>query len=242
MTLAVLLLACAAMPARAQPLIADLSSHLVAITTGFTGADVYLFGATDGPGEVIVVITGPESRVTVRRKERVAGIWVNRLEHTFAKVPVFYAAFSSKPVEDFDPESVLARHQIGLSNIRTELIDPDVPVAEANVFRTALLRNKQREGVYQAEVGRVTFLGNRLFRTRVTFPSNVPTGTYTVTTLLVRSGAVVSAQATPLVVSKVGLGADIYAFAHQRPAIYGAIAVLIAVMAGWLASVVFRKV
>ena len=36
----------------AQPLEADLSSHLVAITTGFTGSEVVLFGAVDGPGEI----------------------------------------------------------------------------------------------------------------------------------------------------------------------------------------------
>jgi hypothetical protein len=33
-------------PARAQALVADLTSHLVAITTGFTGTSVVLFGAT----------------------------------------------------------------------------------------------------------------------------------------------------------------------------------------------------
>ena len=39
-------------PARAEALVADLTSHLIAITTGFTGASVVLFGAIDGPGDV----------------------------------------------------------------------------------------------------------------------------------------------------------------------------------------------
>ncbi len=38
-------------PARAAPLIADLSKHLVAITTGFAGTDVLLFGAIEDPGD-----------------------------------------------------------------------------------------------------------------------------------------------------------------------------------------------
>ena len=46
--------------ARAEGLVADLTSHLIAITTGFTGASVVLFGATDGPGNVIVAVRGPE--------------------------------------------------------------------------------------------------------------------------------------------------------------------------------------
>ena len=36
----------------AQQLVADLSSHLIAITTGFTGTEVVLFGTTDGAGDV----------------------------------------------------------------------------------------------------------------------------------------------------------------------------------------------
>ena len=64
-------------PARAEGVVADLSSHLIAITTGFTGASVVLFGATDGRGDVIVVVRGPEREMTVWRKSRVAGIWVN---------------------------------------------------------------------------------------------------------------------------------------------------------------------
>ena len=34
----------------AASLVADLSSHLIAITTGFTGTEVLLFGAKEGPG------------------------------------------------------------------------------------------------------------------------------------------------------------------------------------------------
>ena len=41
----------ASRPLKAEPLVADLSNHLIAITTGFTGAQVLLFGATDGPGD-----------------------------------------------------------------------------------------------------------------------------------------------------------------------------------------------
>ena len=41
--------------ARAESLVADLSSHLVAITTGFTGTDLLLFGAMDAEGDVVMI-------------------------------------------------------------------------------------------------------------------------------------------------------------------------------------------
>ena len=70
----------------------------------------------------------------------------------------------------------------------------------------------------------------------------MPTGTYIVEVFLVRDRDVVSGQTTPLVVSKVGLDAAVYDFATRQSAAYGAIAVVTAVVAGWLASLPFRGV
>src|SRR3546814_6756500 len=67
--------------AQAEELLVDISQHLVAITTGFTGADVLLFGVREGPGEIVVVVRGPHMSTTVRRKDRIAGIWRSE-EHT----------------------------------------------------------------------------------------------------------------------------------------------------------------
>ncbi len=70
----------------------------------------------------------------------------------------------------------------------------------------------------------------------------MPTGTYIVEVFLVRDRDVVSGQTTPLVVSKVGLDAAVSDFATRQAAAYGAIAVVTALMAGWLASLPFRSV
>ena len=48
---------------RATPLVADLSDYLVAITTGFSGTNVLLFGAIDEPGDVVVVVRGSDRPV-----------------------------------------------------------------------------------------------------------------------------------------------------------------------------------
>ena len=84
-------------------------------------------------------------------------------------------------------------------------------------------------------------VGDRLFRTAVVFPTNVPTGTYSVNVHLFRGGRVVDTKTTSLGVHKAGLEADIFNFAHQHSALYGVIAILIALMAGWLAGAMFRK-
>jgi uncharacterized protein (TIGR02186 family) len=229
-----------ARPALAAPLIADLSKHLIAITTGFSGTDVLMFGATDGPGDIVVTVRGPLSDVAVRRKERVAGIWVNRDTLTFGLVPSFYAVASSRPIDELLPPEMLERQQVGADNL--SLIRPEAKPSKVETFRQALLKVKEEQGLYSPTVGKVSFLGNQLFRTQLRFPSNVPVGSYLVDVMLVRDGKLVSAQTTPLIISKTGVGAALYQFAHTQSLAYGVGAILAALLLGWFAYLIFRKI
>lgn len=223
-----------------EPIVADLSKHLVAITTGFAGSDVLLFGAVEDEGDVVVVVRGPDRSETVRKKDRQAGIWINKGQAEIIGAPSFYWVAASRPIGDLAPLPVLERHQIGLDNLKlpvTVMQGDDT----APSYREALIRLKQTNDLYSTKVQNISFLGRRLFRTEMHFPANVPVGTYTVEVLLLRDGQVVSAQTTPLIVSKIGVGAEIFEFAHRHSAFYGIIAVLVAAFAGWLAAAAFKK-
>ena len=236
--------ACLLAPAgapKANTLVADLSSPLVAISAGFAGADVLLFGATEGEGDVVVIVRGPDRPVVVHRKSRVLGVWVNTAQMTFDRAPSFYSIASSRPLAEVAPATVLARQQMGLDNLRLELPRAKASANVAAEWRAGLIRNHEAQGLYRAEVGRVTFLGNRLFRAEFKLPANVPTGTYEVKVFLLQDGRMVDAQTTALTVSKVGAEAAIYDFAYQNSALYGLIAILVALMAGWAAHLAFRK-
>ncbi|MEX0921485.1 MAG: TIGR02186 family protein [Rhodovibrionaceae bacterium] len=226
--------------ARAADLVADLSDHLVAITTGFAGIDVLLYGAVGEPGDIIVVVRGPERRTTLRRKSQVAGIWMNTNSMAFERVPVYYAVASSGPLSEIAAAGELSRLQIGVENLRPSPLS----IASANIvadWRAALIRNKQRAGLYVRRVGSVSFLADTLFRTKIHFPANVPTGIYLAEVYLLRNGLVVGAQTTPLNIRKAGTEADLYDFAHEQSGLYGLVAVFLALMAGWLAHLAFRR-
>ncbi|BAE53209.1 TIGR02186 family protein [Paramagnetospirillum magneticum] len=228
-----------------EPLVADLSKHLVAITTGFAGTDVLLFGAIeemDGgkAGDVVVVVRGPNKAETLRRKDRTAGIWINSGIAKVDNAPSFYQVASTRPLDQLASPAILDRHQIGL-----EHLDLDIRVKDAGSnleqYRQALFRLNQKKGLYGDKVLDIGMLSQRLFRTDVHFPANVPVGVYMVEVYLMSGGQVVSAQTTPLVVSKIGIGADVFDFAHHQAAAYGLIAIALAALAGWLAAVVFKK-
>ena len=224
-----------------EALVVDLSESQIAITTGFTGADVLLFGATDGDGDVVVVVRGPTDVITVRRKERVAGIWINTESLSFSGVPGYYRIAASQPLETLLPEEIRQTFQIGAANIAVAPLETRPRDVELDFFN-ALVRNKQRADLYDGELGSVRFLGSRLFRTRISLPANVPTGRYTVEVFLVANGTIETRTTTPLEVVKSGFEEQVYSFAHERSAIYGLIAIILALVAGWFAGYVFRKI
>lgn len=221
-------------------LVAALSSHLVAITTSFTGTNVLLFGTSGGGGDVVVVIRGPDKPQVVRRKGRRFGVWVTQKDITFERVPGYYTVAANKPLEDFVPAPIAERHQIGIDYLRLtarETVRPD----QLNEFRKALIRNKQRLQLYGEKPGHIIFLGGTLFRTDMPIPANAPVGSYTVSIYLVADGEIISAETTPLVVSKVGVEAQISDFAHRYSFAYGVLAILIAAVAGWTANLIIRR-
>lgn len=226
----------------AEPVRADLSDHVVAITTGFTGTSLVLFGTRQEPGEIVIVVRGPTAGAVVRRRHHVLGFWLNTEGATFDDVPAFYATISNRPPDQIASEAILRLHRIGIDNLHPRLRDRgDLGAKREAGYRAALVRRQEREGRFVEQVGTIAFLGEHLFRTTVAFPSNVPVGTYAVEIFLFRDGALVAGQTVPLTVTEAGVDSNVSQFAQDEALIYGLIAVAATAMAGWLASLPFRN-
>jgi hypothetical protein len=72
-------------------------------------------------------------------------------------------------------------------------------------------------------------------------PTAAPIGAYSAEILLFQDGQPVSRRMRGLTVEKVGIERSLYVFAHSRPWLFGLVSVFIALGAGWLASVIFRR-
>lgn len=228
------------MMGRAAPLTVDISSHFVAINTGFTGADVVVFGAAEENSDVIVELRGPSGLATIRQKERVLGIWVNTRSVRFRDAPSFYAASASAPVASLLSLDKRRRMTLGADQLGVLSLDSVDPQAQ-EAFRLALIDDRVRHGLYVPGMGDVVFIGQGLFRTNFYLPSNVPTGLYQVRVWLVRGGEVISQSESPLYVGKVGTSAELFRFAHNQAFFYGVAAIVFAACSGWAAAWLFRR-
>jgi uncharacterized protein (TIGR02186 family) len=230
-------------PARAQDLVSGLSQDVIQITSNYSGSDIVVFGAiehmdTDLPHGIVVVLRGPDAPVTIRRKERVAGIWINRDKASFTGMPAFYYVASTGPLTQIASNDVLARYGLGIQRLRPKSIDSH---HDPEPFRQAFIRHEEQAALYSESQSGVEYLSETLFRVRVALPATVPPGQYNAEAYLFRTGNVVSAQTTPLFIDQTGLERRVYAFAHDWPLVYGLSAVIAAVLIGWLSSVVFRQ-
>ena len=229
--------------ALANGLAADVSDRLIAITTAFVGGDVVVFGAIDdAEGDIVITMQGPRQEQNVRRKARIAGIWVNRDRIAFADIPSFFAIAATRSLAEIATPSVRSQFGLGVDHLTMTPVDAEGYTAEeVDAFAEALIRNKQKAGLFTTDPLSVTFPGPKLFRTTFSFPANVPPGTYQIEVFRFVDGQVTGAQRSNLQISKVGLEAEVFDFANQRSALYGIAAILIAVAAGWFAGVVFRR-
>jgi uncharacterized protein (TIGR02186 family) len=234
--------------AQADDLVAGLSQDIVQITSNYTGTDIVAFGAIEnmnvmtaaGPLDVVVVVRGPDSDFTVRKKERVAGIWLNNHGVVMNAVPSYYFVASTRPLSAVAPPETLKRFGLGLDEIEPRSSTARNGAIEEPYLK-ALVRHRLLAGLYTENAGGVEFLSPTLFRARVPVPANVPRGQYNMQVYLFRNGVVESAQSTPLYVDQTGLERRLFNFAHQEPWTYGISTVAMAALMGWLSSMIFRR-
>ena len=235
-------------PAPREEVVSDISTREISIQSNFTGIEILIFGSVDHSSaaepdkdiyDVIVVLRSPDQAVVARRKERMAGIWVNGAGKIYPTVPGFYAVLSSRPLRAITSDETLKTLGIGLNNIDFGRVTKSGPDEET--FRSTVIRLKEQQLLFQEHDDGVAFIGRSLFRASVDLPVNVPIGRYTADVYLFRDGQVVSKNQSTLEVTQAGLERTIYLMAFNRPLIYGLVAVLLAVLAGLAGWAVFRR-
>ncbi len=243
------LLVALGLPAAAEEtIVAGMSQNRVSITADFDGSEILIYGAVRreapppegaGPLEVIVTVEGPSTPVTVRRKARVAGIWVNNASVTVDSAPSFYAVATTGPLDHILSDTDNLRHAITIERVIRAVGITD-EADEAGEFLLGLLRVRTNEGRYRILQGKVELTEETLFRSDVILPANLTEGEYKVRLFLLRDTRVIATQERIIGVRKEGLERFIFNLAQEQPLIYGLISLVLAAVAGWGASAAFR--
>jgi uncharacterized protein (TIGR02186 family) len=219
----------------------DTSDREIAIDSDFSGAKITVFGAVDnsrqeaansGYYDIIIVIRGPSEKVVAREKERVVGIWVNGRSAAFSALPSFYAALSTRPLDEIADAGLLRRYGIEFNPKQPSGNSAPPP----NEFENAVIQAKMKDQLYLVDPFAVGFLGKSLFRGTVSLPAKVKVGTYSAEVYLLHEGKLLNQHKSSLKIQRAGIERQLTALAYNRPWAYGLLSVAVAVfcgLAGW---------
>lgn len=236
-------------PALAEEVVLGLSQDEVAITATFDGDDILIFGAikrekpipTGDPLEVIITVAGPSEPLTVRRKDKRLGIWINVDAVVIDQAPSFYAVATTSPLDQALSNTEDLRHKISI-NRAIRFVGAPQGITDSGRFTEALIRIRKNADLYQTLESAVDLSEQTLFRTQVNLPANLVEGGYLTRIFLTRNGEVIDTYERVLEVRKVGLERWLYNLAHENPLLYGLMSLAIAIAAGWGASAIFRAI
>jgi Putative transmembrane protein (Alph_Pro_TM). len=229
-------------------LVPDVSQRDVQIRYSFTGAELLLFGAIIYPGgrapeepaDIAIVVKGPSQPIIVREKQKVAGIWMNVESERFRSVPGFYAVASSRPLASLVDERTAAIYELGLQNLQLSPGAGATP-EERRRFESGLIDLMKRRKLYFEDPKGVEISERVLYRARLSIPARVPVGNYTAETFLIRNGRVIAAAHRDIRIEKLGFERFVATAAEKRSFAYGLVAVIVSLLFGWGASVLFRR-
>lgn len=244
----IILLLALALPASAadEEVVLGLSQNKVSITTNFDGSEILIFGAVkretaipiDEPLGVIVTIQGPSEPLTVRRKEKRFGIWINTDAVEVDAAPSFYAVATSGPLKELLSATEDLRYKISIPKAIRSVGAP-MTVADSQSFTEAVIRIRKANDLFQLLENAVELNQETLFKTSIAMPANLTEGDYSTRIYLTRSGKVVSEYETVIDVRKVGLERWLYTLSRQQPLVYGLLSLAIAIISGWGAAAIF---
>lgn len=214
----------------------------VGIGTFFQGREVTVSAKVPQGVEAVVEILGGSVSERLMRKERWGPLWLNREEVEVKNAPSLYLAASTDPALLHNPsdfrewgygamaERIRFHGQAG-DEIRRWLL-------------SEFIRLKETQGLYNVFPGQVagSDTEDECPRVRTSFflPSNVKPGRYEVRLLLTQHGELIGQTGTSVEVRLEGLPALLSSLAQNHPLLYGVLAVVLAMLAGFLIGHIFK--
>jgi uncharacterized protein (TIGR02186 family) len=135
----------------------------------------------------------------------------------------------------------LSTNNVGLPRVRIVPSTFSGRAEEVAEYRDAFLDLKLKSKLYQSNPGGVTFVSSSLFQANIHIPADIPNGTHTIRAVVFKTGSVIAENQLKLHVVKTGLEQTITHAAADNALYYGLFSVLLAVITGWSASLIFRK-
>jgi len=243
-----LLLGLTLTPGLARAVTCQVSPAQVDISLNYHGATLTVTGENVAGDDLIIRISNEAGDAHYKYMGKASGLfWMKKGDVSFKNVPGVYLLYSSRELENLLGEEAQMANQIGYPALQEaaemEAANAEVQSDEAR-WKTEFIRFKEKQNLYVIHTGTVTRQhgqANDTYQVEVAWPFQAPPGTYTVEALAIRDGQVAERGQTSFTVARTGVVAQLTDLAFNKAALYGIMAVVFAIIAGFAVGMIFKK-
>ena len=221
----------------------DLSDQEIEIQTNFNGKEVIIFGLTEPQFDTIITIKGPKKDTKVSKKERLFGFWFNTKKIIYRELPTIFFIATSNPINEILNDDTITRKALYFEQMIINLVTQrNFNFSKQNkleMWNKNMIEIKKKLNLYKEY--ELKIIDNKLFQTKIFFPSNTIPGLYDVNIYQIQNKIILSEKNKKIMIKKAGIGSKIFQFAHNKPATYGILCIMLALFAGLVAATVFRR-
>jgi len=235
-----LLLAALLMPAgafAAEGVEFTVSPNELAIDALFNGATLNITGKIPAGTQAIVRFIGLPETIHMKWKEKALGLlWMNRQSVNFHDAPSVCLTAATQGVSE------AARQKYGVEGVRDRIkVESEIPTDAA---LKEFLLFKETAKLYLDDAGQAALdpeeNGFQTFHADLRLPSKITPGDYTLEVFALKDGEAIATGVAHMNAKFVGAPAMMASMAFNHGAIYGILAVIIAILGGLVIGRIFQ--
>lgn len=213
----------------------------------YHGSTVSVSGEANSGADLIIKITAPEGRQSLRKKGKVGGmLWMNVGNLQFEHMPNLYFVHSTKNIDEILAPGETDSYVIGYPALKKHVeILPAADENEKSKWFDEFVKFKEYSNLYSTSSGKISTMtkahGRQEYHILLPWPYQAAPGEYTVTVYAVKDKKVVEEADTRVHVEQVGAIKTLAGVAKNKAALYGILSIGIALGAGFGVGMVFRK-
>lgn len=231
------------LPCQSQAVTAQASPSLIPITMGYHGMPVEIKGESAPGDDVIVKVTSAPADAHLKYKGKAAGIvWMKLGTLIFKNIPSTYLLSSSAPLDKALSPAMRDQNGIGFEALqKVAEISAEHGELPAGDWFTEFIEFKKKEKVYSLKEGDVQVSANGGYTLSLNWPFQAQPGIYTIEVITARNGEVTGKAESSVKVEMTGIVAKISDLASNQRALYGILAILVALVVGFAVGNIFKK-
>jgi uncharacterized protein (TIGR02186 family) len=236
-------------PEAQKKIVTAATKNQIQIGLSYRGDEIHFFGVNPVAGaDLIIKLTAEkDEEIKLSVKGRVGPFWMTVRQYDVTGAPFMYKIHATRPVAEIISPEVAKELEIGYIAVRQRmklhLSRGTAAPEDADQIFQGLIKIKERANLFNIveDPKRLEVAQGTLYKHYFRFPPAATEGNYQVETFAFVKGELVGYGKDTIEIKKVGLEHWLTETSQNSPALFGILAVLVAMGAGLGVGMIFRK-